>query len=115
MISKIFTAGAAVAVAAASLGLTAGAASATTSAAPSGTDWGNSQISRPTGVHNAPSRQAPAITTLQPGSSVQALCFITDGEPVEGNEFWFRVAIDSRTGWVPKAVIGGVPQELPGC
>ena len=46
---------------------------------------------------------------------MQALCFVNDGEMVEGNEFWFRVAVDSRTGWVPKAVIGGVPQGLPGC
>ena len=105
----ILAAGAAVALAAVSLGVTASAASATT------TGWGNSHITQNTGVHNAPSREAPTITTRTPGSSVQALCFIPDGEKVDGNTFWFRVAVDSRTGWVPKSVIGGVPTDLPGC
>ena len=104
----ILTAGAAVALAAVSLGVTASAASASTS-------WGNSHITQATGVHNAPSRQAPAVTTLNAGSNVQALCFIPDGDKVDGNTFWFRIAVDSRTGWVPKAVIGGVPSNLPGC
>ncbi|HEY5846319.1 MAG TPA: SH3 domain-containing protein [Microlunatus sp.] len=107
----ILTAGAAVALATVGLGVTAGAASANTSTS----SWGNSQITQTTGVHNAPSRQAPAVTTLNAGSSVQALCFIPDGDKVDGNTIWFRVAVDSRTGWVPKAVIGGVPSNLPGC
>lgn len=109
----ILAAGAAVALATVSLGVAlAVPASASTSGS---TGWGNSNITQATGVHNAPSRQAPAITTLNPGASVEALCFIPDGEKVDGNEFWFRVAIDSRTGWVPKSVIGGVPQNIPGC
>jgi Bacterial SH3 domain len=107
----IIAAGAAVALGAASLGMTAGVATASTGTI----GWGNSYLSRTTAIHNAPSRQAPAITTLSAGSSVQALCFIDNGEQVEGNEFWFRVAIDSRTGWVPKAVLGGVPTNTPGC
>jgi Bacterial SH3 domain len=111
----IIAAGAAVAVGAASLGMTAGVATASTTASTSTSGWGNSYLSRTTAIHNAPSRQAPAITTLSAGSSVQALCFIDNGEQVEGNEFWFRVAIDSRTGWVPKAVLGGVPTGTPGC
>ena len=52
---------------------------------------------------------------LNAGSSVEALCFIPDGEKVDSNAVWFRVAVDGRTGWVPKAVIGGVPSNLPGC
>ena len=104
----ILAAGAAVALATVSLGVTAGAASAPTS-------WGNSQITHTTGVHNAPSRQAPAITTLNAGSTVHALCFIPDGDKVDNNTIWFRIAVDSRTGWVPKTVIGGVPSNLPGC
>ena len=112
MKNTILAAGGAVALAAVSLGVTAGEAPASTNAS---TGWGNSQITRSTGVHNAPDRRAPAITTLNAGSSVQALCFLPDGEKVEGNTFWFRIAVDSRTGWVPSAVIGGVPQNLPGC
>ncbi len=109
----ILAAGAAVALATVSLGVAAAVpASASTTGS---TDWGNSTITRSTGVHNAPFRQAPAVTTLNAGASVQALCFIPDGDEVEGNTFWFRVAVDSRTGWVPKAVVGGVPQNLPGC
>lgn len=104
----ILTAGAALAMATVGLGVTESAASASTG-------WGNSEITQSTGIHNAPSREAPAITTRTAGSRVQALCFISDGEKVDGNEFWFRVAVDSRTGWVPKAVIGGVPDSLPGC
>lgn len=111
----ILAAGAAVALGAASLGMTAGIASASTTADPAGASWGNSYITATTGVHNAPYRQAPAITTLNAGTPVQALCFIPDGDKVDGNTIWFRVAIDSRTGWVPKAVIGGVPSSLPGC
>lgn len=104
----ILAAGAAVALATVGLGVTAGTASANTG-------WGNSQITQTTGVHNAPSRLAPAVTTRTAGSSVQALCFIPNGQEVDGNTIWFRIAVDSRTGWVPKTVIGGVPTNLPGC
>jgi hypothetical protein len=104
----ILAAGAAVGIAAVSLIATAGTASAAT------TTTSNGQITRTTGVHNAPSRQAPAITTLAAGTAINAWCFVPSGQ--DGNEIWFR--IDTGTpggGWVPRDVTIGVPTNLPGC
>ena len=75
----------------------------------------NSFISANTGLHNAPSTQAPAAKTVAAGTPVYAICFVPDGQRVEGNTNWFRVAVDDHTrGWVPRAAIGGMP-ALPHC
>jgi uncharacterized protein YraI len=78
------------------------------------TTTANSFISAPTGLHNAPSTQAPAIVTLEAGKPVQALCFIPDGETYKGNSNWFRISVDDKRGWVPRDAIGGMP-ALPRC
>ena len=83
-------------------------ASVTVSATP------NSFISAPTGLHNAPSTQAPAAVTLEAGTPVYALCFIPDGEKYKGNSNWFRISVDDKRGWVPRDAIGGMP-ALPRC
>lgn len=106
----ILAVGAAAGIAAVSLIATAGTASATTTT----TTSSNGQITRATGVHNAPSRQAPAIKTLAAGAPIDAWCFVPGGK--DGNEIWFR--IDTGTpggGWVPRDVTIGVPTNLPGC
>ena len=74
----------------------------------------NAFISAPTGLHNAPSTQAPAAKTLAAGKAVYALCFVPNGEEVQGNTNWFRISADDIRGWVPRAAIGGMP-ALPQC
>jgi hypothetical protein len=92
------------------VGLAASPASASTTAIKP-----NSFISANSGLHNAPSRQAPAVKTVSAGTPVYAFCFVPDGENVNGNSNWFRIAVDENTrGWVPRAAIGGVP-ALPQC
>ena len=104
--------GAAASVAAVSLiGVAAAPASASTTTAINP----NSFISAPTGLHNAPSTQAPAVKTIAAGTPVYAMCFVPDGESYKGNTNWFRIAVDDHTrGWVPRAAIGGMP-ALPHC
>ena len=70
-------------VAAVSLVAVAAAPASASSVTVSGTP--NSFISAPTGLHNAPSTQAPAAVTLEAGTPVYALCFIPDGE-VQGQQ-----------------------------
>jgi hypothetical protein len=109
---NILAIGAAASVAAVSfVGLAATPASAATTTAITP----NSFISANTGLHNAPSTQAPAVKTVAAGTPVYAMCFNPKGEKIDGNENWFRIAVDEQTrGWVPRAAIGGVP-ALPQC
>jgi hypothetical protein len=97
----------------AAVGLVAVAA-APASAATTNQDKANAFISATTGLHNAPSTQAPAAKTLDAGKAVWALCFVPNGEKVQGNTIWFRISADDNRGWVPRAAIGGVP-ALPQC
>jgi hypothetical protein len=75
----------------------------------------NAYISRPTGVHSAPSLQSPTRFTLRAGTHVRAVCYVPDGQEVHDNTFWFRIVSEERGGFVPKHVIAGVPRDLPHC
>ncbi len=94
-----------------SVGLAATPAAASTTAAIKP----NSFISANTGLHNAPSTLAPAVRTVAAGTAVYAMCFDPNGQKIDGNANWFRIAVDETTrGWVPRAAIGGMP-ALPQC
>jgi hypothetical protein len=66
-----------------------------------------------------PTKQSPAaITGLTPGQQVTALCFTDDGEPVNGNPYWFRISKtatpDGNTAFVPREAIS-VSNNVPNC
>lgn len=112
----ILAAGAATVLAGATLlGTTLATTTGATAATSSTTPPLNAYVSYPTGVHNAPSLQAPASKTLSAGTRVAALCMVPNGSEVDGNTTWFRIATDEAGGgWVPRSVLGGVP-DLPNC
>ena len=105
---KIATVAAAVGITAVTVVGLAGSASATGPA-----DSPNSWIKKPATSYTSPSDQSIRVHTLQPGETVQTLCFV-EGQTLNGNFYWFRIIKGGDLGFVHRDAIS-VPADLRHC
>jgi hypothetical protein len=114
MRKKLVAGAAGVAVAVAGLvGLAGPAAAAAEAGSPA-------VITQPTTGYQWPTKQSPPVMTgLERGQEVTALCFTDDGDPVNGNRYWFRISKtatpDGNTAFVPKDTISVPDTTLTHC
>lgn len=81
---------------------------------------GTAGASEPTGVithsttsYSSPSNQTAPVRSLAQGTPVDALCF-TQGQDLNGNHYWFRIAEEQGTSFVHRDAISVNP-NLPKC
>jgi hypothetical protein len=62
-------------------------------------------IKLPTTSYTSPSNEtAPVHYGIQPGQRVTVVCY-TEGQSVNGNDYWFRISLDGRAGFVNRDAI----------
>ena len=73
-------------------------------------DSPNSWIKKLATSYTSPSDQSIRVHTLQPGETVQTLCFV-EGQTLNGNFYWFRIIKGGDLGFVHRDAIS-VPADL---
>ena len=56
-------------------------------------------IKSPTTSYTSPSNATTPVDFFQPGDTVETRCF-TEGQTLNGNHIWFKVAADGNSGYV---------------
>jgi hypothetical protein len=73
----------------------------------------NGIITRATTSYTSPSNNSAPVLSLAPGTAVETVCY-TEGQHLDGSNYWFRVLHDDTSSFVPRASITP-PSELRHC
>ena len=74
-------------------------------------------ISRPTTSYSEANEHSLVVdTSLRPGTRVTVLCFTDQGQPIDGNTYWFRVVkTNNLPGYVHRSALADIPTDVQNC